>query len=205
MKKLLTLLAFAPCALFAQTTWQVEAGGSTSPGSTPPYYSPMELVIDVGDLVHWTGVSGTHNVYGMQDMFPTNPEGFSSGNPTSNLNYLHAFTVPGVYGYHCTQTGHSITQHGTITVLDPQQVGERTPAAFRLYPSPAQETITVERAQPGVATAEIRSLSGQLLGSVALGASGTDAVPVDHLAPGTYVLVVREADGTRSQRPFVKQ
>ena len=205
MKKLLLLLACSPTALLAQTTWEVEAGGSMLPGNPAPYYSPSDLVINVGDAVHWAAVSGSHNVYGMLDAFPDNPEGFTSGQPSSNLNYTHVFTLPGLYGYHCTQQGHAATQHGTITVLGTEAVDERTGAAFSLYPSPAQEQLTVVLARPGACTAEVLGVTGQVVERTVRPASGPGALPVGGLRPGTYFLRITTADGGVAVHPFVKQ
>lgn len=205
MKNLLLLLACLPATLLAQTTWEVEAGGSMLPGNPAPYYSPADITINVGDAVHWTAVSGTHNVYGMLDAFPANPEGFTSGDPSSNLNYTHTFTIPGLYGYHCTQNGHAATQHGTINVVGTEDVGERSGAAFSLYPSPAHGQLTVVLAHPGTCTAEVLGVSGQVLGHMELPANGQHTVPVNGLQPGTYFLRLTTADGNVAVRPFVKQ
>ncbi len=133
MRTTSTLLSLLPLALFAQTTWNVEAGGSLSDPNNLPYYDPMELVINVGDIVTWTNVQGSHNVNGQLNLFPNNPQGFGSGQPAgAPWVYSHTFTLPGEYLYHCTVTfqgqAHSTTQHGMITVVQPQSVTERNGA-----------------------------------------------------------------------------
>ena len=147
MKPLLTLFAIIPLAVLGQDPWEVEAGGSTAPGSTvDPYFAPMDLEITVGDAVHWTGVSGSDNVYGGLDDFPGNPEGFTSGEPEQDLDYTRIFTIPGVYMYHCTQQGHSATQHGMITVVeDNTHVVELTEiGSLSLYPMPANGQLNIK-------------------------------------------------------------
>ncbi|HQW07311.1 MAG TPA: hypothetical protein PLV08_01020 [Flavobacteriales bacterium] len=88
----------------------------------------MNLNIEVGDMVTWTNIDGSHNVYGEPDAYPNNPEGFSnSADPIGDLwTWPYTFTIPGVYGYHCTGSFqgqfHSTTQFGTITVLEANSI-----------------------------------------------------------------------------------
>lgn len=206
MRSIATLFPLLPLALAAQTTWQVEAGGSTAPGSpTQPYYDPMELTIEVGDIVHWTGVSGSHNVYAEQDVFPDNPEGFHSGDPVSNLNYTRTFTLPGVYMYHCTQNGHATTQHGMITVTSTQQVEEVTDLGrLVMFPVPADGQLTVEMNGNLLRQAEVIAVDGRVL-------LAADLSPVDHnviglggLAAGRYLLRLTDTRGHALVRTFLK-
>lgn len=207
MKHFLTLLALAPLAAIGQTTWEVEAGGSTAPGSTTdPYYDPMELEIAVGDHVHWLGVSGSHNVYGELDDFPDNPEGFSSGEPSNDLDWTYTFTIPGVYGYHCTQQGHSATQHGTITVVDDTNVEEEATAlgSLSLYPVPASGQLNIKLDGADLQRADIFSVDGRLQLSLALIAGQRNIVDVSNLTHGRYLLRLTAAQGQSLVRPFVK-
>ena len=206
MKQLAALLAFLPLGLFAQTTWQVEAGGSTA-GSTLPYYLPANITIAAGDLVHWTGVSGTHNVYGMLDVFPNNPEGFTSGQPVSGLNYTHAFTVAGVYQYHCTMQGHAATQFGSITVTPSTSgIASQTAAApFTLFPQPAQNELTLELGVAAYDRAEVLNAAGAVVRSLAVEGNDRPVMDLSGLASGTYMLRLRDAQGHMATQPFVKQ
>jgi plastocyanin len=207
MKQLFTLLAFAPIVAWSQTTWEVEAGGSTAPGSTTdPYYSPMTLEIMVGDAVHWEGVSGSHNVYGGLDDFPDNPEGFTSGEPEQDLDYTRTFTIPGVYMYHCTQQGHSQTQHGMITVVeDDTQVSELTEiGSLSLFPMPATGQLNIKLEGGELRTAEIFSVDGRLRLSVPLLASERNLIDVSALTHGRYLLRLLDSNGLSLVRPFVK-
>lgn len=206
MKLITPLLILLPVACAAQTTWEVEAGGSTAPGQTPPYYDPMELTIHVGDHVHWTTASGTHNVYGELDMFPDNPEGFSSGEPTSDLDFTYTFTIPGVYHYHCTQQGHSTTQHGTITVLQAEHVEEVTPLGdLAMYPVPATDHLVIELDGASLRTAQLLAVDGRVLQSVALAAGRRNEIALNGLSSGRYLLRLIDLNGRSLVRPFVRQ
>lgn len=206
MRSISTLSLLLPLALTAQTTWEVEAGGSTAPGApTAPYYAPMELTIEVDDIVHWQGVSGSHNVYAMLDMFPANPEGFTSGQPTQGLDYSRTFTVPGVYGYHCTQEGHSLTQHGIITVNSTQNV-EEVPGMGQLvlFPVPAEDHIDVELTGGTLRQAEVMALDGRILLSTLPMKKGRGTIELTGLPAGRYLLRITDANGRSLVRPFVK-
>ena len=126
MRILSALFALLPFSSFA-VLHIVQSGGSTI-GSTDPYYSPQFLTINVGDQVRWENQSGTHNVNGTLTTFPSNPQGFTSGDTQSgNWTWTFTFTIPGVYNYHCDGNGHAATQFGAITVVDPTglaRVGE---------------------------------------------------------------------------------
>ena len=206
MKNLVTLVALAPMAAFCQTTHEVEAGGSTAPGSTTaPYYAPMELEILLGDAVHWTAVSGSHNVYAMGDDFPDNPEFFHSGEPVQDMDYTHTFTTPGVYLYHCTQQGHSVTQHGMITVVDNTNVEELTSlGSLSLYPVPANGQLNIKLEGGDLRGADIFSVDGRLQYAQGLIAGQRNVIDVSNLAHGRYLLRLVDASGNSLVRPFVK-
>lgn len=206
MKTLFTLLALVPLTASSQTLWEVEAGGSTAPGSTTdPYYDPMELTIYVDDAVHWTGVSGSHNVYAEADDFPDNPEYFSSGEPVQDMDYTHIFTIPGVYLYHCTQQGHSATQHGMITVVDNTNVEEHTSLGdLSLYPVPASGQLNIKLDGGDLRGADIYSVDGRLQRNQGLIAGQRNVIDVSELAHGRYLLRLVDATGKSLVRPFVK-
>jgi len=63
-------------------------------------FNPSELTIAAGDTVIWQNTSGTHNVDGNQETFPSNPESF--GNDVgSGWTYKHVFDKSGTYNYQC--------------------------------------------------------------------------------------------------------
>ena len=206
MKALFTLLALVPLTVNSQTLWEVEAGGSTAPGSTvDPYFDPMELTIYVDDAVHWTGVSGSHNVYGGEDDFPDNPEFFDSGEPDQDLDYTFIFTIPGVYMYHCTQQGHSVTQHGMITVVDNTNVQENTSlGVLSMFPVPASGQLNIKLDGGDLRSADIYSVDGRLQSNQSLIAGQRNVIDVSGLVHGRYLLRLMDANGRSLVRPFVK-
>lgn len=205
--RLLTAITLAcPLLAIGQITVEVEAGGSTLQGQPAPYYDPMDVTIHVGDAVHWTTASGTHNVYGMHDMFPDNPEEFSSGEPTSDLDYTHTFTIPGFYGYHCTQQGHSLTQHGTITVLLNESVQEHTLLGqLVMFPVPAAGRLTVQLDGSRLQRAEVLSIDGRSMVTHNMTAGTVNTIDLDGIASGRYLLRLMDTQGQMLVRPFVKE
>ena len=209
MRTISTLLTLIPFALIAQTTWNVEAGGTLSNPNNLPYYDPMEVIIDVGDIVLWTNVAGTHNVSGELNLFPNNPEGFGNGQPAgAPWTFSYTFTLPGVYGYHCTQTfqgqSHSTTQHGMITVVEGQSVEERTDLdALILFPVPADDHITVELPGRLLTQAEVIGVDGRSISVTPI--SGVRfSLDVATLPKGVYVLRLRDREGVVGQHRFLK-
>lgn len=207
MRALYTILAVLPLASFAQTTWTVNVGGSTQSG-TPPYYTPQDLTIDVGDIVHWVRDNGTHNINGSVATFPGNPEGFFSGTPDNTVfPWDYTFNIPGVYHYHCDQMGHSATQFGMITVLNPAGVDEANRATtVNLFPVPTSGTLIIDVADGDIRKAEVFSLDGRPLinRSVEQG-SARLVISVEELAAGHYFLRLTEANGQALTRPFTKE
>ncbi len=210
MRTTTTLLTLLPFALLAQTTWNVEAGGTLSDPNNLPYYDPMELVINVGDNVVWTNVAGTHNVNGELNLFPNNPEGFGSGQPAgAPWVYSHTFTLAGDYAYHCTQTfqgqSHSTTQHGTITVVQQQSVTEHTDlGALILFPVPAGNAITIELDGGTLMQADVLGVDGRLVRSTPLTSAQRAVISLEGIQTGRYFLRLTDRSGRMLVRPFVK-
>ena len=120
MKNLYSLLIavfFLSFNLSAQTNHNVNAGNF--------YYTPSNLVINVGDTVTWFNDGGFHDVNG--DI--NSQTGFSFGNPASfylsavqgpALIGSHVFTVAGNYEYDCSIGSHAFNgMVGYITVNSP--------------------------------------------------------------------------------------
>lgn len=205
MKKILTLLAFLPLAATAQTIWPVNMGGSTQSGPAP-YYSPATLTINVNDIVRWTNVSGSHSANGSLELYPGNPQAFTSGDPQNgSWSWQFTFTIPGVYHYTCTQEGHAATQSGTITVLNTMGVAEVEEAIdLKVYPVPASDLLYIEPASGTARTATVVDLDGATVLSTSLKASGRSELSVATLAPGKYFVLVTDADGRVTTKPFTK-
>jgi plastocyanin len=210
MRKTATLLACLPLALFAQTTWDVEAGGTLSDPNNLPYYDPMELTIEQGDIVHWTNIEGTHNVNGQLNLFPNNPEGFGNGQPAgAPWEFSYTFTIVGVYEYHCTQTfagqSHSTTQHGMITVVEPQSVREESAlGTLRIYPVPASTELTVQLENGSIRSVELMSIDGRVVLQQAVNGGALARLDVEALPAGRFFLRLTNTAGLQVVRPFVK-
>ncbi len=205
IRNLTPFVTLLPILCTAQITVEVEAGGSTLPGADDPYYSPADVTIHVGDAVHWTAVSGSHNVYGMHDDFPDNPEEFSSGEPSSDLDYTRTFTIPGFYMYHCTQQGHSATQHGTITVLLSESVQEHTDMGkLVMFPVPANGHMTVQLDGTQLQRAEVMAMDGRMMRAQNLRAGAVNTIELEGLASGRYLLRMFDLKGGVLVHPFMK-
>lgn len=204
MRLLASILLLLPFTASA-ALWIVQSGGSTI-GSTDPYYSPQFLTIDVGDQVRWENQSGTHNVNGTLSDFPSNPQGFTSGNTASgNWTYTFTFTIPGVYNYECDGNGHAATQFGTITVIDPTGVAEvRESADVRLSPIPAADRLTVDLGGLDARSISVINLSGEVVMEQGIVANRVLALDVSALKPSNYFLLITERDGRVLAKPFTK-
>lgn len=103
--------AAAAAAVFAgtsaaQTTWDVTIEGMNFVynGQTN---TAIDLVINAGDAVRWTWVSGFHNVVSGLPGDADAGSVFSSGDPTGTPGTVYEFTFNdiGVYDYHCAVHG----------------------------------------------------------------------------------------------------
>ena len=63
----------------------------------------IDLVINIGDTIVWTWVSGFHNVVSGLPGDPDAGSVFSSGAPTgaAGTTFEHTFSEIGAYDYHC--------------------------------------------------------------------------------------------------------
>lgn len=210
MKALCTLLVLAPFTLLAQTTHVVHVGGSTQGGDLP-YYDPEDLVIDVGDIVEWVRDNGSHNINGSTATFPGNPVSFYSGTPgsppqgTTTFPWSFTFNEPGFYNYHCDQEGHSATQFGTITVVDPSTVHEQEVGTLNLFPVPTNGMLVVDLSTLDVSTAEVVAIDGRRLISSSVNGRSRLEFSLEDLAAGRYFLRLQQADGNELMRSFTKQ
>ncbi len=65
-------------------------------------FTPSHIEIYVGEQIEWINQGGLHNVNGSTISFPSNPEDFFSGAPSSdNWSYIHKFNTAGEYEYQC--------------------------------------------------------------------------------------------------------
>jgi plastocyanin len=101
------ILAAAFPSWAAAATHQVEVGPGLS-------FSPNDLTIQVGDTVHWSSDGGTHDV-------KADDGSFSSGTPSSSINFSRTFNSVGEILYYCSvhsSPGQNINtfMNGRITV-----------------------------------------------------------------------------------------
>ncbi|MCW5900627.1 MAG: T9SS type A sorting domain-containing protein [Flavobacteriales bacterium] len=205
MRQLSILSLLIHFAAYTQTTWNVQVGGSLSGGALP-FYNPQNLVIDEGDEVVWTNVSGTHNVNGSTTLFPGNPESFNSGDPNfGNWTFSFTFTLPGTYNYHCTSQGHSATQNGQIVVVPSTTVSEITVApSIQVYPIPASDLLFVEWTSPTLRSMEVYNLEGQRVMERSIAGVDRVGIGLQGLPVGAYFLRLIGTDGAVITRPFRK-
>lgn len=101
-----------PCA--AQPSALVEVSSNV--------FTPKDITIETGQIVRWVNTGGSHNVNGKQSVYPSNPESFYSGDPSSDAwTFDFQFTKSGVYQYQCDPHA-SLGMKGTVTVKDPVMV-----------------------------------------------------------------------------------
>lgn len=82
-------------------------------------FTPKDITIETGQTVRWVNKGGTHNVNGRQSAYPSNPESFYSGDPSSDSwTFDFKFTKEGVYQYQCDPHA-SLGMKGTVTVKAP--------------------------------------------------------------------------------------
>ena len=112
--------------------------------ASPNVFTPANIIVDVGDTVRWTNISGFHNVNGTLASYPFNPEPF--GNAVgSGWVYSHVFTLPGTYNYHCDPhlTANMV---GSVSVQISTSISDDKSDAIKgiVYPNPAGNVVIIE-------------------------------------------------------------
>lgn len=138
IKNVLYLLItfFISTSLLAQTSHNVVVASNS--------FTPSALTIEVGDTVFWTNTSGTHNVNGSMTTFPSNPDSFGSGAPSSGWTYSYVFTMAGGYTYRCDpHAGGGMT--ATIAVSESSvSINEsKIENGTNVYPNPFTSYLTI--------------------------------------------------------------
>ncbi len=65
-------------------------------------FDPADIEIYIGEKIEWINKGGHHNVNGSKTTFPTNPESFSSGSPSTDpWSFIYKFNQAGIYNYQC--------------------------------------------------------------------------------------------------------
>ena len=126
------------------TTWDVNV--TNNPGNM---YSPSTLIIQTGDTVRWTWVSGFHSV--TSGVAPSSPDGNFLRSPTSTIGTTYSVTfdsaflvahpaLNNLYNYYCSVHGTMMT--ATIQVQDPTPTPTATPTATATATSTSTSTPT---------------------------------------------------------------
>ena len=185
MKRFFTLFIALAFVLYAQaqTTHEVTVQSNT--------FTPADLTIEVGDIVEWTNIGGSHNVKGTLVTYPNNPEEF--GNSVgAGWTYSFTFTTAGFYDYQCDpHVGFGMI--GTITVIDPAVgIEEYTIADLSIYPSPANDKIQLSLGEyDGEVEVIISDLKGSIVKSEKLVMTkGQQSLSVAELSPALYILKI---------------
>ena len=100
--KLLLFFTFISFGLFAQTTHELDWANDNT-------CIDQQIMIEVGDTVHWTWGSGTHNLI--------TTSGTETFNSTFNVSeFSYTFNQAGSTNYICSP--HADTMNGTVTVVE---------------------------------------------------------------------------------------
>src|SRR5205085_11333560 len=104
-------VAVAVTAALAAGTWIAVIPPALAAGVTiaDNSYAPTQTIINPGDGVTWTYVSGNRTHTATSD----DGTSFSSGNLTPGNSFSHTFNAVGTFAYHCNF--HS-SMHGTVYV-----------------------------------------------------------------------------------------
>jgi plastocyanin len=80
-------------------------------------FSPASVVVAPGASVRWTSSGGSHNIV-------ADDSSYTSGAPTSAIDFTHTFSAPGVYRYYCQVHGApgGIGMSGMVVVAEPHFV-----------------------------------------------------------------------------------
>lgn len=113
-----------------------------------------------------------------------------------------AIATLGNPGLSCGQGFHNGVKFPTTGTLTPEALG------IRLYPNPVAETLYLEYDNPDAGEyhiATVRNLLGQTLaGPFRVDWLGVQAIPVNHLAGGVYLLSLAGSGGREAVFRFVK-
>ncbi|GAB3223933.1 hypothetical protein GCM10027346_03530 [Hymenobacter seoulensis] len=107
------------------------------------FYDPIQVTIQPGDVVTWQyeGGSATHPTASDNAAWPTFT--INTATPTKSIT----FSAAGSFPYHCTfHGGPGVGMYGRITVatVTPVRAADLAAEAFRCYPNPAHEQVTVQ-------------------------------------------------------------
>lgn len=138
MKKIYKLIAFFSFALFAvnanAVTINVAVGGTTN------VFSPNNFTANIGDVVLWTWMGGTHNVTSAS--VPGGAATFASSTQTTGT-FSYTITTAGSYGYSCTiHAGMGMV--GGFTVSNVGIIDPTVDLLVNAYPNPFKSKMTLK-------------------------------------------------------------
>lgn len=199
MKKNILLLIIFVCLGFyqatAQTNHSVTASGLV--------FTPDSIAINVGDTVTWTNVQGSHNVNGSMAKYPNNPEFFDNGAPSSTAwTFKQVFTKAGLYDYQCDpHVGAGMV--GKVLVGGATSNESLSSNSQKIYPNPANKTLTVETEGLGEKILTIYGLDGKIVLSKKL-IGNLNSISLVDLHKGLYILKLEEGGQVVLQQKLSK-
>jgi hypothetical protein len=89
----------------------------------------------------------------------------------------------------------------TVSVEEPEAT-----QSLKVYPNPAVDLIHVlDIEQKNVTSVEVFNMQSQSVLKQAVQAGDKVEIPVEHLAPGVYIVLMKTKSGSAYQSRFVKQ
>jgi plastocyanin len=156
------------------------------------YFSPTNLVINVGDTVMWTNLAFQgENIHSLTP-YPTNTTEAFCGTGT---NYIPSCTVtflnPGYFAYYCMPHP-SMT--GSVRVLAPPVVTITNLAANSIFPSHANVLIQAQATDLDGSVTNVQFLSNGF--AFATSTAAPHAATLSNVAAGFYQLRARAVDNS---------
>lgn len=110
---------------------------------TGMYFSPANVIVNVGDIVRWNWSSDSHTT--TSKTIPAGALAWDAPLNSSHASFEYTVTVAGSYSYVCTYH-ESMGMVGTITaVATTTGIGENPSSqAFSVYPNPAKSFINLK-------------------------------------------------------------
>lgn len=175
----------------------------TTVTATNNVFTPADVTINLGETVEWINSEGNHNANGSLASFPSNPEGFTSGDPSSDpWTFSHTFNTLGIYDYRC-DLHFSVGMTGTVTVQMPNSVVDPSIAdKVKFFPNPATDALFIE-SDLKVDRIQILNVLGLQLMNIDE-PQATEKVSIGELSSGVYMISFIVDDRIWSAK-FIKQ